>query len=100
MADLKKRYEAILITTGSEQARDLKIPGREASGIYFAMDYLPLQNKIISGEINKKQQKITAKNKYIFPKKPANGGKPTIDKIMKEIEKANAGFVLPKLAKS
>ena len=65
MYDLKKNYDAILITTGSEKARDLNIPGREASGIHFAMDFLPMQNKLVSGEIKKPEQKISAKNKHV-----------------------------------
>ncbi|MBF96401.1 MAG: glutamate synthase [Pelagibacterales bacterium] len=65
MQELKKNYNAILISTGSEKARDLNIPGREASGIHFAMDFLPIQNKLVSGEIKKKEQQITAKNKHV-----------------------------------
>ncbi len=65
MKDLQKKHHAILIATGSEQARDLKIPGREATGIHFAMDFLPLQNKIVSGEIKEKFPKISAKNKHV-----------------------------------
>ena len=63
MSFLKKNYNAVLITTGSEKARDLDIPGREASGIHFAMDFLPIQNKLVSGEIKKEEQKISAKDK-------------------------------------
>ena len=65
MYDLKKNYDAVLVTTGSEKARDLNIPGREASGIHFAMDFLPMQNKLVSGEIKKEEQKISAKNKHV-----------------------------------
>jgi glutamate synthase (NADPH/NADH) small chain len=63
--DLKKNFDAILLTIGSEESRDLKIPGREAKGIYAAMDFLPLQNKALSGEISNKQIKINAKNKNV-----------------------------------
>ncbi len=65
MTDLQKKYNAILITTGAEKARDLDLPGREATGIHFAMDFLPLQNKIVSGEMKKGEQKISAKNKHV-----------------------------------
>ena len=65
MGFLKKNYNAILITTGSEKARDLDIPGREATGIHFAMDFLPIQNKLVSGEIKKEEQKISAKGKRV-----------------------------------
>ena len=65
MSFLKKNYNAVLITTGSEKARDLDIPGREASGIHFAMDFLPIQNKLVSGEIKEEEQKISAKDKRV-----------------------------------
>ena len=63
MESLKKSYDAILMATGSEKARDLDIPGRNAQGILFAMDFLPIQNKLVSGEIKKEEQKISAKIK-------------------------------------
>ena len=65
MNDLKKSHDAVLICSGSEEARDLTIPGREAKGIHFAMDFLPMQNKIVSGEMNQKDLEITAKNKHV-----------------------------------
>ena len=65
MSFLKKNHNAVLIATGSEKARDLDLPGREASGIHFAMDFLPLQNKLVSGEIKKEAQKISAKGKHV-----------------------------------
>ena len=39
-AELKDTFDAIVLCVGATQARDLKIPGRSASGIHFAMDYL------------------------------------------------------------
>ena len=65
MSSLKKSYDALLITTGSEKARDLNIPGRETPGVHFAMDFLPIQNRLVSGEIKKEEQKISAKNKHV-----------------------------------
>ena len=65
MSSLKKSYDALLITTGSEKARDLNIPGRETKGVHFAMDFLPIQNRLVSGEIKKEEQKISAKNKHV-----------------------------------
>ncbi len=43
-------HDAIVLAGGAEQSRDLPIPGRELSGIHFAMDFLPQQNRRISGE--------------------------------------------------
>jgi glutamate synthase (NADPH/NADH) small chain len=48
--ELLKQYDAIALTGGAEAARDLPIPGRELDGIHFAMDFLPQQNRRVSGE--------------------------------------------------
>jgi len=37
---LKERYDAVLLCCGSGQPRDINAPGRDASGILFAVDYL------------------------------------------------------------
>ncbi|HMJ42234.1 MAG TPA: glutamate synthase subunit beta, partial [Pseudolabrys sp.] len=47
---LLKDYDAVVLSGGAEKARDLPIPGRELKGIHFAMDFLPQQNRRISGE--------------------------------------------------
>ncbi len=47
---LVAEYDAIALTGGAEQPRDLPIPGRELDGIHFAMDFLPQQNRRVSGE--------------------------------------------------
>ena len=49
-ADLRKEFDAILLTGGAENPRDLKVPGRDLKGIHFAMEYLPQQNKRIAGD--------------------------------------------------
>ena len=48
--DLRKEFHAILLAGGAEQARDLKVPGRELKGIHFAMEFLPQQNKRCEGD--------------------------------------------------
>jgi glutamate synthase (NADPH/NADH) small chain len=47
---LLKDYDAVALTGGAEAPRDLPIPGRELDGIHFAMDFLPQQNRRVSGE--------------------------------------------------
>ena len=47
---LLERHDALVLAGGAEQARDLPIPGRELDGIHFAMDFLPQQNRRVSGE--------------------------------------------------
>ena len=48
--DLRRDFDAIVLAGGSEQPRDLKIPGRELKGIHFAMEFLPQQNKRCHGD--------------------------------------------------
>jgi glutamate synthase (NADPH/NADH) small chain len=40
----------VVLSGGAEQPRDLPIPGRELDGVYFAMEFLPLQNKRVAGD--------------------------------------------------
>jgi glutamate synthase (NADPH/NADH) small chain len=47
---LTNHYDAILLTVGAENPRDLKIPGRGLKGIHFAMEFLPQQNKRCEGD--------------------------------------------------
>ena len=46
--ELKRRYDAVLIATGATKPRDLNIPGRELSGVHFAMDYLVQANRAVA----------------------------------------------------
>ena len=47
---LQKEFDAVLLTGGSEQSRDLNVPGRDLAGIHFAMEFLPQQNKVNAGD--------------------------------------------------
>src|SRR5579863_6930611 len=47
---LEKEFDAILLAGGAEYPRDLQVPGRELSGIHFAMEFLPQQNKRCAGD--------------------------------------------------
>jgi glutamate synthase (NADPH/NADH) small chain len=47
---LKNEFDAVLLTGGSEQSRDLPVPGRDREGIHFAMEFLPQQNKVNAGD--------------------------------------------------
>jgi glutamate synthase (NADPH/NADH) small chain len=49
--NLKSQFDAIVLAGGAEQPRELPIPGRELSGVHFAMEFLPLQNKRVAGDI-------------------------------------------------
>ncbi len=51
---LREEYDAILLCGGSEQPRNLNIPGRELKGIHFAMEFLPQQNRRNEGDTEEK----------------------------------------------
>ena len=60
-----KDYDAVVLACGSEEPRDLNIPGRNLDGIYFAMDFLTPQNKICEGDKLKDEEIISAKGKNV-----------------------------------
>lgn len=47
--DLRARYDAVLIATGATKPRDLNVPGRDLSGVHFAMEYLVQANQVVDG---------------------------------------------------
>jgi glutamate synthase (NADPH/NADH) small chain len=47
---LVNEHDAVVLSGGAEKGRDLPIPGRELKGIHFAMEFLPQQNRRVSGE--------------------------------------------------
>ena len=49
-SELVEKHDAVVLTGGSEQPRDLPIEGRDLAGIHFAMDFLPQQNRRVSDE--------------------------------------------------
>lgn len=63
--DLTKKYDAICLTIGAQQPRDLTVDGRELKGVYFAMDFLTQQNKVNYGTEIPKGKRITAKGKNV-----------------------------------
>jgi glutamate synthase (NADPH/NADH) small chain len=63
---LKKDFDAVLLTGGSEQSRDLTVPGRDLDGIHFAMEFLPQQNKVNAGDKLKGQLRADGKNVIVI----------------------------------
>ena len=45
---LKSEFDAVLLAGGAEQSRDLPVPGRDLDGVHFAMEFLPMQNKVVA----------------------------------------------------
>jgi glutamate synthase (NADPH/NADH) small chain len=63
---LKKDFDAVLLTGGSEQSRDLPVPGRDLAGIHFAMEFLPQQNKVNAGDKLKGQLRADGKHVIVI----------------------------------
>ena len=63
---LKNRFDAICLSGGSREPRDLKVPGRSLKGIHLAMDYLVQQNKLLAGEPVAEAETITAEGKSVL----------------------------------
>jgi glutamate synthase (NADPH/NADH) small chain len=64
--DLQKQFDAVVLTGGAEQSRDLPVPGRDLDGIHFAMEFLPQQNKINAGDKLKGQLRADGKHVIVI----------------------------------
>jgi glutamate synthase (NADPH/NADH) small chain len=62
-ADLKSRYDAVIVATGATNPRDLAIPGRDLLGVHFAMEYLVQANRVGAGD--RVSDQITAEGKHV-----------------------------------
>ena len=65
-AQLQQDFDAIVLTGGSEQSRDLPVPGRDLTGIHFAMEFLPQQNKVNAGDKLKGQLRADGKHVIVI----------------------------------
>jgi glutamate synthase (NADPH/NADH) small chain len=63
---LNQEFDAVLLTGGSEQSRDLSVPGRALEGIHFAMEFLPQQNKVNAGDKLKGQLRADGKHVIVI----------------------------------
>ena len=63
---LDKEFDAVILAGGSETPRDLPVPGRELTGIYPAMDFLPLQNQVNAGDVLPEQIRATGKHVVVI----------------------------------
>lgn len=64
--DLRKKYDAIVLSVGATQWRDLPIKGRELKGIYQAMEFLPWGNKQGLGEVENPPINVAGKHVVIL----------------------------------
>jgi glutamate synthase (NADPH/NADH) small chain len=63
---LLAQYDAVVLTGGAEQPRDLPVPGRDLKGIHFAMEFLPQQNRTVAGDLIENQIKATGRHVVVI----------------------------------
>jgi glutamate synthase (NADPH/NADH) small chain len=63
--DLRRDFDAVLLAGGAGRPRDLQVPGRQLSGIHFAMDYLPWQNRQCHGDPVPDHQQWSAEGRHV-----------------------------------
>ena len=63
--ELRAAHDAVLLSGGSEQPRDLPIPGRDFAGVHFAMEFLPQQNRRNHGDTVPESAAILATGKHV-----------------------------------
>ncbi|MCD7882192.1 MAG: glutamate synthase subunit beta [Lachnospiraceae bacterium] len=64
--DLQKEYDAIVLCCGASNPRDINAPGREAKGIYFAVDFLKATTKSLLDSNFADKKYISAKGKHVI----------------------------------
>ncbi|MFG3164556.1 glutamate synthase subunit beta [Streptomyces sp. NPDC048232] len=62
-AELRSRYDAVVVATGATAWRELPVPGRELAGIHQAMEYLPLANRVCEGDLERSP--LSAAGKHV-----------------------------------
>ena len=65
-SQLSTDFDAVIISTGTPTARDLKAPGRDLKGVHFALELLSQQNRVLAGMEFSKDERITAKGKDVL----------------------------------
>ncbi|MEI6737241.1 MAG: glutamate synthase subunit beta [Pseudomonadota bacterium] len=66
VSSLMADFDAVVLAGGAEWPRDLPVPGRELKGVYFAMDFLPQQNKVVAGDKLPAQTMATGKHVVVI----------------------------------
>ncbi|MDR1357479.1 MAG: glutamate synthase subunit beta [Tannerellaceae bacterium] len=64
--DLMKGFDAVCLCTGSGKARDLTVEGRDLKGVYFALQLLQQQNRLVRGMDVPEQERISTENKHVL----------------------------------
>ena len=62
----KREFSTVILATGTPEARDLNIPGRDLKGVHFALELLSQQNRVLAGMEFCKEDRISAKGKDVL----------------------------------
>jgi glutamate synthase (NADPH/NADH) small chain len=65
-AELRTRYDAVLVATGALVPRDISVAGRQYSGVHFAMEFLSQANRVVAGDKLESQISAAGKNVVIL----------------------------------
>ncbi len=65
-AKILVEFDAVVLSGGAEQPRDLPIPGRDLDGVHFAMEFLPLQNRRVAGDTGVRELWATGKHVIVI----------------------------------
>ncbi|MFC4639215.1 glutamate synthase subunit beta [Deinococcus hohokamensis] len=63
---LRADFDAVLLSGGAEQPRDLPVPGRDLDGVHFAMEFLPQHNRVVAGDKLRKQLRADGKHVIVI----------------------------------
>ena len=66
LAALPEGFDAYVVATGTPQARDLRVPGRELRGVHFALDLLSEQNRVLYGAEIPARERVSCKGKDVL----------------------------------
>lgn len=64
--ELLEKYDAVVLAIGAMKPRDLQVEGRELNGVYFAMDFLAQQNRVVAGTKIDDKERILASGKNVL----------------------------------
>ena len=66
LTSLPEGFDAYCVCTGTPQARDLAIPGRDLKGIHFALEMLAQQNRVLAGQTFSREERVTARGRHVL----------------------------------
>ena len=93
-ADDLRDFDAVVLCCGATRPRDLNVPGRELNGIYFAMDFLSRQNRLVAGDIIAHNEGLNARGKDVIVIGGGDTGSDCIGTSRRQMAKSVTNFEL------